>query len=163
MGKQWNLLTNLSFVAFFFSKKLHGLYHILRNQATIVFVMEMGVEAKEKEEEKERKRRRTKNYCLLKYSSRSLQQRIMVEVAVVVVAVGIQTGSGFAHIVLLKTHIMADLIVKSVDFLCSSYLMQKEGFRCHCHEAWTHFCIDVNKRKKEALATCREREEKKNM
>jgi len=49
MGKQWNLLTNLSFVAFFFSKKLHGLYHILRNQATIVFVMEMGVEEKEKE------------------------------------------------------------------------------------------------------------------
>jgi len=40
----------------------------------------------------------------------------------VVVVMGIQTGSGFAHIVLLKTRITADLIVKSVDFLCSSYL-----------------------------------------
>jgi len=86
--------------------------------------MEMEAEAKEKEEEKGRKRRRRriKNYCLLKYSSRPLQQRMMVEVAVVVVVMGIQTGSGFAHIVLLKTRITADLIVKSVDFLCSSYL-----------------------------------------
>jgi len=102
----------MEYIYLFFLKP-HGLYHIPWNQATIILV----IEVEETKEEGKRRRRRIMNYFLLKYSSRSLRQRT------VVVVVGIQTESGSAHIVLLKTHIMADLTVKSVDFLCSSYLM----------------------------------------
>jgi len=94
------------------------------------------------------------NYCLLKYSSKSLQQRTVVEV------VGIQTGSGSAHIVLLKMRIIADLIVKSVDFLCSSYLMiEEEEFSLSLSQSMDIFLNRCDKRKKKALATGREREE----
>lgn len=94
------------------------------------------------------------NYCLLKYSSKSLQQRTVVEV------VGIQTGSGSAHIVLLKMRIIADLIVKFVDFLCSSYLMiEEEEFSLSLSQSMDIFLNRCDKRKKKALATGREREE----